>query len=61
MRERAFEERRVQEGVDAQVEREELERREQQLEDLRARLNRREQDLNEFVAQLQSGLERPGF
>ena len=39
-----------------QLRRDELERSEQDLAELRERLDRREQELNAYVAQLQSGL-----
>jgi hypothetical protein len=41
------------------LEREELERRAQELEERRARLDRREGELSDFVAQVQGGLQGP--
>ena len=48
----------MRENARIHVAREELERREHELAELRERLDRREQELNAYVAQLQSGLVR---
>jgi Skp family chaperone for outer membrane proteins len=51
-----LDEHRVRSDSQLQLRREELEQKQRELDELRARLDRREQELNTYVAQVQTGL-----